>query len=191
MKHNENIAVLFGIVLFFTTFLWTYVDLTQSRAEKLQRDRSNKFKEILLTSDAFANESTIPMEFTCDGENINPPLTISNIPKDTKSMALLVEDPDAPNGLFVHWVLWNIQPSTIHIEKNSSPDKAIVGINSENTKSYKGPCPEQGTHRYYFRIYALRDQMLPADNGSRDELLSALNGRIISEASIIGIYTRK
>src|SRR3954467_15633748 len=109
-------------------------------------------RELIVTSTAFRNEGEIPAKYTCDGEEISPPLDIEGVPEATVTMALIVEDPDAPNGTFDHWIVWNIPP-THHIAEGGRP--GISGDNSAGKTGYHGPCPPNGSHRYYFHLFAL------------------------------------
>jgi len=115
-----------------------------------------------ITSPVFENNGFIPKKYTCDGVDINPQLLIANVPSETKSLALIVDDPDAPAGTWVHWVVWNISPQTHEIKENSVPNGANQGLNDFRKRSYGGPCPPSGTHRYFFKLYAL-DTILTLD----------------------------
>ncbi len=112
-----------------------------------------------LTSPAFQPNQSILSKYTCDGENINPPLQISEVPEEAKSLALVVDDPDAPMGTFDHWVMWNISPETTTIEEAKVPEGAVQGKNNFGNNSYGGPCPPSGTHHYHFKVYALDTQL--------------------------------
>lgn len=141
-----------------------------------------------LASPDFKHNELIPKKFTCDGEDINPALIIEDIPKGTKSLSLIVDDPDAPMGIWVHWVVYNIAPLS-KIEENSIPGKEC--INDFRRESYGGPCPPSGTHRYFFKLYAL-DTELNLNKGSRKETLEkAMQGHILDKAELIGLYKRK
>lgn len=142
-----------------------------------------------LTSSAFADNQTIPTKFTCNGQNINPPLNIENVPDEAKSLALVMHDPDAVSGDFVHWLAWNISPNTSDLLENSLPNNAILGKTSFGKTQYGGPCPptKTGVHHYVFELYALDSELaLPAGSG-RDQLLSTIKGRIISQTTLVGL----
>ena len=146
--------------------------------------------ELKLSSTAFQNNGFIPSKYTCDGRDINPPLTIENVPPGTKSLALIVDDPDAPMGTWVHWVSWNIAPDTREIKENDAPKGAAAGLNDFKRQSYGGPCPPSGTHRYFFKLYAL-DTALDLPSGTKKtDVEKAMKGHVISEAQIIGLYKR-
>lgn len=143
-----------------------------------------------ITSSAFENDAKIPQKYTCDGENINPPLLFSQVPQNAKSLVLIMDDPDAPMGTFVHWVLYNIPPSTSEIKEDSMPGEASVGRNSGGRSDYIGPCPPSGTHRYFFKLYAL-DSVLSLDgNSGKKEVEDAMTGHILEQAQLIGLYSR-
>jgi Raf kinase inhibitor-like YbhB/YbcL family protein len=141
-----------------------------------------------LTSPSFENMKSIPSKFTCDGIDINPPLKIENVPSGAKSLALIVDDPDAPAKVWVHWVVYDIDPGTKAIPENSIP--GIQGVNDSNGKNYGGPCPPSGTHRYYFKLYAL-DKMLGFIEGAdKRKVEKAIEGHILAKDELVGLYKR-
>ena len=144
-------------------------------------------KELTVKSPAFEKNKLIPSKYTCDGEEVSPPLTVEGIPKKTKSLSLIMEDPDAPAGLFIHWLVWNIPP-TDKIQENSIP--GTEGLNTNKKNSYHGPCPPGGTHRYYFKVYAL-DTLLKLGAFSEKEVLeNAMQNHILAYGELIGLYRR-
>ena len=144
-------------------------------------------KQLIVKCSAFEEGKYIPSKYTCDGEDVNPPLSIDQIPENAKSLALVVDDPDAPSGTWDHWVMWNIVP-TGKIAEDSAP--GTVGTNSFRTQNYGGPCPPSGAHRYYFKIYAL-DSKLNLDKRSRKrELEKAMQGHILAQGQLMGLYSR-
>ena len=147
--------------------------------------------EMCLTSPAFVHTKAIPRSYTCDGEDQSPPLAIEGVPKEAKSLALVMDDPDAPGGVWVHWVLFNIDPGTARIAQGSSPAGAQQGLNSWQRKGYSGPCPPSGTHRYYFRLFALKERLDLPNTPSRKELDRAMQGKILARCELLGIYSRK
>jgi Raf kinase inhibitor-like YbhB/YbcL family protein len=143
---------------------------------------------LIVSSTAFADDGQIPSIYTCDGEGINPPLTVENIPGHTKSLVIIAEDPDAPKGIFDHWIVWNISPGT-DIDEDTNP--GISGNNSAGKTGYHPPCPPTGSHRYYFYIYAL-DAELDLPVGSDKETLKlAMQPHVIAGGSIMGHYNRR
>lgn len=141
-----------------------------------------------LTSPEFENNKFIPKKFTCEGEDVNPALIIENIPKETKSLALIVDDPDAPMGTWVHWVVYDIQPVS-RIDENSIPGRQ--GLNDFRRKNYGGPCPPSGTHRYFFKVHALDKMLGLGEAAGKAELENAMDGHILDKAELIGLYKRK
>ena len=142
-----------------------------------------------VTSSAFQEGGDIPSKFSRDGGNVNPPLRIEGTPENAKSLVLIVDDPDAPVGLFTHWLVWNIDPKTTEIPEKSLPKGAVQGTNDYPNLGYGGPQPPSGTHRYYFKIFAL-DQTLDLHSGAkRQELDKAMNGHIIAQGQSMGRYT--
>lgn len=144
-------------------------------------------KTLQLKSPVFTDNGLIPSQYTCDGENVNPELHISGIPDGTQSLALIVEDPDAPGGTYDHWVMWNIPPRD-RIEENSSP--GAQGRNSRNENKYYGPCPPHGAHHYHFKIYALDTRLDLPITTDKAALLKALHGHILAGGELVGVYKR-
>lgn len=143
-----------------------------------------------LTSPAFANNGAIPPEFTCDSADISPPLEISDVPKNTKSLALIMDDPDAPVGTFVHWAVWNISPDTKEIRKGNEP-LGVQGTTGFRRKGYGGPCPPSGTHRYFFRLYALDAELKLPEGSAKHDLENAMQSHVIAQAQLMGTYKRR
>ncbi len=143
-----------------------------------------------ISSSAFENNQTIPSKYTCDGENINPPLSFSDIPKKTKSLVLIVDDPDAPSGDWVHWVIFDISPNTLEILENSVPQEATQAMTSFGNNTYGGPCPPSGEHHYQFKVYALDTMLDLPFMTSKHQLLFAMSDYIIDQAKLVGLYTK-
>jgi hypothetical protein len=132
----------------------------------------------------------LPSKYTCDGEGMNPPLKIENIPEKAKSLALIMDDPDAPGGTFTHWLVWNIHPVISEIEENSVPLDAVEGMNSANQEGYTPPCPPSGTHRYRFKLYAL-DQYLSLEKKiSQNDLENEIKKHLIDSTELVTQYQR-
>jgi Raf kinase inhibitor-like YbhB/YbcL family protein len=144
--------------------------------------------DLIVKSPVFENNKPIPKKYSCDGDEVNPPITIEGIPITTKTLALIVDDPDAPRGTFDHWILWNI-PTTNKIEENTIP--GTEGINSAGQHAYIGMCPPSGTHRYFFKVYALDAKLdLQADATKKKDLEKAIQGHIIAKGELVGLYRR-
>lgn len=138
----------------------------------------------------FEDGERIPAKYTCDGMNVSPPLEFIGVPKDAKSLILVVDDLDSPSKIWSHWVLWNIPSGTIFIRENSVPKGAVEGTNDFGNIGYGGPCPHSGTHRYQFKLFAL-DVLLNLASGSpKSEVESAMKGKIIASAVLTGVYSR-
>ena len=146
--------------------------------------------EFKLTSPAFHHGSQIPSRYTCDGENINPHLVIQGAPPATKSLSLIMEDPDAPAGTWVHWLAWEISPETREIREHTTPFGSRQGLNSWEETGYGGPCPPSGSHRYYFRLFALDIRLKIPESSTRDELERAMEGHVLAMAELMGTYAR-
>lgn len=138
----------------------------------------------------FKNGEGIPSKYTCDGQNINPQLSIIGIPEGTKSLALIMEDPDATKGNFVHWVLWNIPSDISIIDENSIPDKSSEGINGAGKSGYMGPCPPFGNHRYFFKVFALDSLLTLYSDTDAQKLEKEMEGHILDRAYLMGTYER-
>jgi Raf kinase inhibitor-like YbhB/YbcL family protein len=144
-----------------------------------------------ITSPVFENNSPIPPQYTCDGDNINPPLLFSDIPTYTQSLVLIIDDPDAPKGNWVHWLVWNIDPKTTQIETGTAPKESVQGKNNFGTNSYGGPCPPSGTHRYQFKLYALDNRLQLDRDNDKSQILKSIDNHILSEAMLTGLYSRE
>ena len=150
-----------------------------------------------LTSSAFSNEDTIPLTYTCEGDNISPPLSWSGVPAETEVLALVVDDPDAPNGTFTHWVVYNMPPGPPTLAEGASLSDRLSeglreGLNSFGEQGYGGPCPPQGggEHRYFFRLYALDQKLNFKGRVTRDQLMDAIEGKTVDEAALMGRFSR-
>ncbi len=150
---------------------------------------------IQLISSAFEEGKFIPSKYTCDGADVSPPLKWSNIPQNTKTIALICDDPDAPVGTWVHWVMYNIPPTVSELTEGVPSDKtlsngAIHGINDFKKYGYGGPCPPSGTHRYYFKIYALDTELQLAPGAKKSDVEKAMQGHILATGQLMGRYKR-
>jgi Raf kinase inhibitor-like YbhB/YbcL family protein len=143
-----------------------------------------------ITSSAFQEGGNIPSKFSCDGADTSPPLQISDIPSGAKSLVLIIDDPDAPSGLFTHWAVWNISPQTNTIDEGSTP-KGVQGTNDFGKSGYGGPCPPAGTHRYYFKILALDRELDLPFGAKRGQLDAAMKSHVVAQGELMGRYSRK
>jgi hypothetical protein len=146
--------------------------------------------EFALESSAFENAQAIPSRHSCEGEDLSPPLRWSNVPEGTRSLALVVDDPDAPDGVFTHWIAWGLDPGADGLgEGEAAPGE---GQNDFGTTGYRGPCPPpgHGRHRYVFRIYALDAEPELAAGAAKDELEQAIEGHVLTTAELVGTYER-
>lgn len=148
-------------------------------------------KQMSITSSAFKDRERMPAVYTCDGEDINPPLEFHDVPEEAQSLALLVDDPDSPGKTWSHWILFNIDPQVTRIGEDSVPRGAIEAVTDFGEQGYGGPCPASGTHRYSFRLFALDKIMDFTEDVTREELLDAMDGRIIDQAEITALYARE
>jgi Raf kinase inhibitor-like YbhB/YbcL family protein len=156
---------------------------------------TNSSNPMRITSTAFSANATIPTQYTCDGQNINPPLAFSDIPPNAKTLVLLVDDPDVPknlipSGVFDHWVVYNITPGTNEIPENSSA-VGTQGKNGAGKVGYTGPCPPDKEHRYFFKLYALDTTLEFSDAPTKQQVETAMQNHIIGQAELVGRYNRR
>lgn len=145
--------------------------------------------KLTIKSPAFENEGRIPEKYTCDGANISPPLWIRGVPEDAESLVLILDDPDAPGGVFDHWILWNVSPGIEELEEGQAPD-SVKGENDFGKLEYGGPCPPSGTHHYRFKLYALDSQLDLPEGSSKGDVEEAMEGKLIGQAKLVGLYSR-
>jgi Raf kinase inhibitor-like YbhB/YbcL family protein len=186
MKHIRGFLLIVGLAIAAVTITLIVKETTRKGVVPMEPNQENS--AMSLTSPAFTENGQIPIKYTCKGENISPPLAIGNVPPGTQSVALIMHDPDAPTGDWVHWTLWNIPAESRDIAERTVPAGAVQGTTSFNTIGYGGPCPPQGIHRYVFDIYALNTKLdLPAST-TRDQLLKAMEGHTAGQATLTGKF---
>ncbi len=142
---------------------------------------------LTVKSPVFKSNDYIPAKYGCDQSNINPPLQIENLPANTKTVALIMDDPDAPKGTFVHWVVWNIKPNA-SIDEDKNP--GTEGKNGKGENKYTGPCPPSGTHHYHFKVYALDTELNLPKSNDKEGLLKAMKDHIIGQGELVGLFKR-
>jgi Raf kinase inhibitor-like YbhB/YbcL family protein len=143
-----------------------------------------------ITSSSFQHGDNIPAKFTCDGSDSSPHLQINGVPPEAKSLVLIADDPDAPGGLFTHWLVWNIPAQTNSIAEGSAP-KGVQGTNDFGKSGYKGPCPPPGIHRYSFKVFALDRELDLRPGAKRSQVDAAMKGHVIAQGELVGRYARK
>lgn len=151
-------------------------------------EKAVTYKKIDVSSAAFKENGLIPPRYTCDGKNVSPALIFDNIPKATQSLSIIVDDPDAPAGTWVHWLIWNI-PVTHHLKEDHTI--GTQGINDFNKQIYGGPCPPKGTHRYFFKVYALDCKLEIPGSSNKADLEKAMGGHILGFGELIGLYKKE
>jgi len=194
-------TVLLGIVITLM-ILWAvvYFLLAPARSETFSSIgviSTEAEMTLQLTSDAFGNGQSIPAKYSCIGKNISPALTWTEPPAGTQSFTLIMDDPDAPSRTWVHWVLFNIpadmrdfQEDLPITRKNVDLNAIYVGGNSSGATAYQGPCPPSGTHRYFFKLYALDTAISLSPGATKDQLLKAMNGHILAQAELMGTFSK-
>lgn len=189
----KNRLIIFGLSILFFACTAAPEPVAKESAEIPQRSTTIPQEQITqepmkITSTEFTHNQNLPAKYSCDGNDVNPPLTISDTPEGTKSLVLIHDDPDAPVGTWVHWLLWNISPDTTEIAENSTPSGAVTGKNSWNETKYGGACPPSGTHRYFFKIYALDTTLNLSPNSKSADIEAAMKGHVLDKAELIGLY---
>lgn len=175
----------------FTLFLFITAIFVLIWLKNIQNVDSANIQEgnMKLTS-VFTQGEKIPSIYTCDGDNVSPELIISQVPQEAKSLALIVDDPDAPMGLFVHWVLYNIPASTTEISSQKVPQGAIEGMTNFGRVGYGGPCPPNGEHRYFFKLYAIDKMLELPPKATKAQVENAIRDHIIEKTELMGVYKR-
>lgn len=143
-----------------------------------------------IKSPAFEDGKPIPSVYSCQGKNINPPLEFHDVPDDTQSLALIMEDPDSPNGTFTHWMIWNIPPQITKFEEGTLPQECEEGQNSAGQKGYMGPCPGVGNHRYFFKLYAINKRLSVYPGITKEGLKEEINISLIEKSETMGTYQK-
>lgn len=183
---SQSFAI-FGLAELFLTSCKSAINSNPSKQEA---------KTMKLASSAFEANNLIPAQYTCDGADISPPLIWEQVPKETQSLALIVDDPDAPEKTFVHWVVYDIPPTVRQLPEQISPIKSlpnggVQGKNDFGKSGYGGPCPPSGIHRYFFQLYALDKKLGLAAGASKNQVLAAIEGHVLAKAELIGRYKRQ
>lgn len=161
----------------------------KEQESQIQNQQAIGVVNMKLVSSAFQHNSMMPSEFTCDGSDSSPPLSITDVPANAKSLVLIVDDPDAPVGTWDHWVVFNIPQSTKQIPQDTEPN-GVSGKNSWGKTGYGGPCPPSGTHRYFFKLYALDTILNLAQGATKKQIEAAMQKHILAKAELVGLYKR-
>jgi Raf kinase inhibitor-like YbhB/YbcL family protein len=197
-RHDANntrvVKATLGLITILTVGLLSCRNSGDDNMAKTTMQMDVEAMQVL--SSAFKEEEMIPRQYTCDGEDISPPLSWEAGPEATQSIALIVDDPDAPRGTFVHWVLYDLPGNVRELPEDVPSDKTLPnggkqGVNSAGTIGYSGPCPPSGTHRYFFKVYALDAPTNLPPGKSKDDLLQVMDGHILAQGQIMGTYRRR
>lgn len=190
MQNRLAVFVIVGVIVILAV-VYFVLDLSKPK-NQVTTSQIYKTTSMKITSTAFNESEPIPQKYACDGESVNPPLEISDVPAGAKSLALIMHDPDAPiSGGFTHWVMFNIPANVVSIAENSEPAGAEIGKNGAGKNSYTGPCPPSGTHRYYFYLYALNGKLNLGPDTDKTALEKAMEGKILAQAELMGTYAKK
>lgn len=152
-------------------------------------DSQSIIRDMRIVSTAFEHNTFLPKAYSCDGAGVNPPLTFEEVPDEAKSLVLIVDDPDAPHGTFVHWVLYNIPAETAGIEENALPNGAVQGLSGTGKPGFVAACPPSGQHRYFFKLYAL-NTVIEQEGLTKQAVEQVMDGHILAHAELIGLYAR-
>jgi Raf kinase inhibitor-like YbhB/YbcL family protein len=184
---------IFGLVAITALLMVIFNGCGEQQSEEQPEDRTEAPSNqsiMQLSSSEFQNNEPIPSKYTCNGSDISPPLAITDTLKDAVSLALIIDDPDAPMGTWVHWIVWNIDPKTTEIAEGSAPSGAVEGKTDFGRSGYGGPCPPSGTHRYFFKLYALDTELDLDPSSEKKDLEKAMKEHIIDQTEIIGTYSQ-
>src|SRR6266498_4582523 len=194
MKHIVFYVLILSFILISSC---AYSPTKTSETPTVQTQATEVNMSLEITSNAFANGQSIPVKYSCVGKNISPALAWNEPPAGTQSFALIVDDPDAPMGTWVHWVLFNIPISERNLKedlpitgKNTDPNAIYVGKNSSGNTRYDGPCPPSGTHRYYFKLYALDTTINLLPGATKEQVLNAMKGHVLAQGELMGTFSK-
>ncbi len=183
---SDHKKLLFSLILILITLGLIVLIVKHSFVSDNNIDLGKSYS-MTITSPDFSNNGIIPERYTCHGANVNPTLEIDKLPTSTKSLVLIVDDPDAPRGDWVHWLLWNINPRDTKISSGQNMAGALVGVNDFGHNKYDGPCPPSGTHHYQFKVYALDTALNLGTDTSKPILLNAMKNHVLDQATLIGL----
>lgn len=175
------------IILLLVTASGVYYLQKQSLNEN-NKQLNTASASMQIFSPSFDSGQPIPDKFTCKGQNISPQISISSVPREAKSLALVMYDPDAPGGTWFHWMALNLEPYDQQILEGKSPQGAVLGKNSAGKNAYSGPCPRSGTHRYFFKLMALNEKVSLSEGYTYADLSKIVDGKVISESTLFGTY---
>lgn len=188
------LLIIAGVVVYFGKNKKVSAPTSNPVSAEPDIKNQNNFKNmgmLKLESSAFQNNQYIPIKYTCDGESVNPPLSVSGVPQSTISLVLILHDPDAPGADgFLHWAVWNIDPATTTIAENSVPAGAVVGNNSAGRTGYYNPCPPSGVHHYNFYLYALDTKLNLPISSTKADIENAMQGHVLDQAVLTGLYSK-
>ena len=189
-EKNFKIVLALIVTVLVAGIIFILINFQPKNNPPVINNNLNPLLPMKITSSAFNSNDHLPGKFTCDGIGSNPPLQISDVPENAKSLALVMDDPDAPSGTFVHWVLWNIPPATAEIAEGSLPEKTVVGRNTLGENTFVPPCPPSGTHHYVFKLYALDTILNLSPATDQMALEQMMQNHILAQAELIGLYSR-
>jgi Raf kinase inhibitor-like YbhB/YbcL family protein len=182
----KRVGIAFLVAVMLLAGWVFYTMRTQHTDDSIKLKASN----MQIMSTAFGNNEAIPQKYSCQGEGVNPPLEIKDVPGGAKAMAVVVDDPDAPSGTFVHWVAWNFGPTVAQVAENSVPEGVTQGSNGAGKAVWYPLCPPSGTHHYHFKLYALDEKLSLQEGATKSELVDAMKGHIVAQTELVGTYEK-
>lgn len=179
------------IIILLTGALFVAIrTLSKPTSMTIPKNSGTISSSMQITSPAFENNGSIPSVYTCDGADANPPLALSSIPQNAKSLVLILDDPDAPGGTWDHWIVFNIPPTVKEIQENSTP-QGVEGMTSWGRPGYGGPCPPSGTHHYHVKLYALDTMLSLTRFATKADVEAAMKDHILAQSELVGLYKRQ
>jgi len=188
MREKSAVAIIVLLLIFGGWYIFFAFRATQDSPLPVNDPMS--MATVTLSSSVFEHEGSIPSKYTCDADDVSPSFEIGGVPEEAQSLVLIMDDPDAPVGTWDHWVVFNIPPETTSIPENTEP-QGVAGNNSWGRTGYGGPCPPDGEHRYFFKLYAIDAQLSLSEGATKTEVEQAMEGHVVAETQLMGRYTRE
>ena len=190
MRNNSAVTMALLFLLALVVSALSGCTAADEQLEEAEETEVVAYNLLTLRSPAFAEGEAIPPRHTCDGADVAPPLTWQDLPTGVESYALIVDDPDAGGGIWTHWIVYNIPPQIQEFPENG-PELGLQGVNSWGERGYRGPCPPEGEHRYFFKLFALNTTLELEPGADREAVLEAIDGHVLGEGQLMGIYRRQ
>lgn len=187
---RKIITLLIASIVVLTIIILLFLQKNRLAEKKKFATLQQSNTPMKIVSPLFMDGDNIPARFTCQGENVNPPLQFIEVPHEAESLVLIMDDPDAPMGTWVHWTIYEMERTETFIDVNSKPKTGIEGMTSFGKPGYGGPCPPSGTHRYFFKLYALNSKLHLPDNADKKQIEAAMEGHVLQQAELMGKFSK-